>query len=57
MNYKGKSIYTRRMKLEKKDANKALWQIETLIGIEKTLSFPTLDIEIPFTDIYRKVEF
>ncbi|PIY08546.1 MAG: hypothetical protein COZ18_11715 [Flexibacter sp. CG_4_10_14_3_um_filter_32_15] len=21
------------------------------------LSFPTLDIEIPFTDIYRKVEF
>ncbi len=47
----------RRMKLEKQDTNKSLWQIETLTGIDKTLSFPTLDLEIPFTDIYRKVEF
>ncbi|WP_338815037.1 Uma2 family endonuclease [Bernardetia sp. Wsw4-3y2] len=47
----------RRMKLEKQDANKSLWQIETITGIEKMLSFPTLDIKIPFTDIYRKVEF
>lgn len=45
------------MKLEKQDTNKSLWQIETLTGIDKILSFTTLDIEIPFTDIYRKVEF
>ncbi|WP_338793561.1 hypothetical protein [Bernardetia sp. MNP-M8] len=47
----------RRMKLEKQDINKSSWQIETITGIEKMLSFPTLDIKIPFTDIYRKVEF
>ena len=47
----------RRMKLDKQDTNKSLWQIETLTGIDKTLSFPTLDLEIPFTDIYRKIEF
>ena len=47
----------RRMKLEKQDTNKSLWQIETLTGIDKTVSFPTLDLEIPFTDIYRKVDF
>lgn len=47
----------RRMKLEKQDTNKSLWQIENLIGIDKIVSFPTLDLEIPFTDIYRKVEF
>lgn len=46
----------RRMKLEKQDPNKSLWQIETITGIEKKLYFPTLDIEIPFTDIYRKVK-
>ena len=44
-------------KLESQDKNKSVWQIETIIGIDKTLSFPTLDIEIPFADIYRKVEF
>ncbi len=47
----------RKMKVEKQDTNKSLWQIETITGIDKTLSFPTLDLEIPFTDIYRKVEF
>ncbi|WP_375560619.1 Uma2 family endonuclease [Bernardetia sp. OM2101] len=40
-----------------KDATKSLWQIETLTGIDKMLSFPTLDIYVPFTDIYRKVAF
>jgi Uma2 family endonuclease len=43
---------------DKKEENtKSLWQIETITGIDKILSFPTLDLEIPFTDIYRKVKF
>jgi len=35
----------------------SLWQIETITGIDKILSFPTLDLEIPFTAIYRKIKF
>ena len=42
---------------DEKDNTKSLWQIETLTGIDKTLSFPTLNIHVPFTHIYRKVEF
>lgn len=42
---------------DEKDTTKSLWQIETLTGIDKTLSFPTLNIHVPFTDIYRKVKF
>lgn len=39
------------------DSTKSLWQIETLIGIDKMLVFPSLELEIPFADIYRKVKF
>jgi len=44
---------------EEKEEGKteSLWQFETLTGIDKTLSFPTLDLEISFTDIYRKIKF
>jgi Uma2 family endonuclease len=43
--------------VQEKSENKSLWQFEVLTGIDKTLSFPTLDIHIPFADIYRKVKF
>lgn len=44
----------RKMKVED---NKSLWQIEIITGIDKMLVFPTLDIEISFSLIYKKVEF
>lgn len=44
----------RKMKVED---NKSLWQIEIITGIDKMLVFPTLDIEISFALIYKKVEF
>ncbi|PIY07756.1 MAG: hypothetical protein COZ18_15720 [Flexibacter sp. CG_4_10_14_3_um_filter_32_15] len=44
----------RKMKVED---NKSLWQIEIITGMDKMLVFPTLDIEISFSSIYKKVEF
>ncbi|WP_338769595.1 Uma2 family endonuclease [Bernardetia sp. ABR2-2B] len=44
----------RKMKVED---NKSLWQIEIITGMDKMLVFPTLDIEISFALIYKKVEF
>ncbi len=44
----------RKMKVED---NKSLWQIEIITGMDKMLVFPTLDVEISFSSIYKKVEF
>jgi Uma2 family endonuclease len=41
----------------KKGGNISLWQIEVITGIDSMLSFPTLDIEISFADIYKNIKF
>lgn len=41
----------------KKGKNISLWQIEIIKGIDNMLSFPTLDIEISFADIYKNIKF
>ncbi len=45
-------------KANKKQGNTiSLWQIETIIGMDNNLSFPTLDIQIPFSAIYKNIKF